>query len=92
MKVSSSSQTCALGAAICGAVVGGAYKKIEQAAAKMTSLKDVVYKPNPAAVKVYAKLYKLYMALHDAFGTACYDGKLNHVLKELIAIRNAARK
>ncbi|MGD9127599.1 MAG: ribulokinase, partial [Planctomycetia bacterium] len=47
MKVSSSSQTCALGAAICGAVVGGAYKKIDQAAAKMTSLKDVVYKPNP---------------------------------------------
>ena len=91
MKISSSSQTCALGAAICGAVVGRAYKKIEQAARKMTSLKETVYKPNRDAVKVYAKLYELYLALHDAFGTDSYEGKLNHVMKELIAIRHATR-
>ena len=92
MKISSSSQTCALGAAICGAVVGGAYKKIGQAAKKMTSLKETVYKPNRAAVKTYAQLYDLYLALHDTFGTNGYEGQLNHVMKELITIRHAARK
>ena len=92
MKISSSTQTCALGAAICGAVVGGAYKKIGQAARRMTSLKKTVYRPNRASVKVYAQLYELYMALHDAFGTDDYSGKLNHVLKDLIAIRHRARK
>lgn len=92
MKISSSAQTCALGAAICGAVVGGAYQKIEQAAKKMTSLKETVYRPNRSAVKVYAQLYELYMALHDTFGTGHYQGRLNHLLKQLIAIRHAARK
>ena len=91
MKISSSPQTCALGAAICGAVAGGAYKKIDQAMKKMTSLKDVVYKPNPKAVKVYAELYELYLVLHDAFGMDGYQGKLSHVLKELINVRCKAK-
>ena len=38
MKISRSAQTCALGAAIFGAVVGGAYKTIEQAQRKMTGV------------------------------------------------------
>ena len=45
MKISRSPQTCALGAAIFGAVVGGAYKKVEQAQRKMTGVKDTVYQP-----------------------------------------------
>ncbi|NQU21787.1 MAG: ribulokinase, partial [Candidatus Nealsonbacteria bacterium] len=39
MKISRSAQTCALGAAIFGAVVGGAYKRTEQAQKKMTGVK-----------------------------------------------------
>ena len=38
MKISRSAQTCALGAAIFGAVVGGAYKTVEQAQRKMTGV------------------------------------------------------
>ena len=70
MKISRSAQTCALGAAIFGAVAGGAYKKAEQAQQKMTGTRPQVYRPNKAAAKVYAELYKLYRTLHDAFGTA----------------------
>ncbi len=92
MKISRSAQTCALGAAIFGAVVGGAYKKTEQAQRKMTGVKSTVYRPNKAAAKVYAELYELYHTLHDSFGTTQSDGKLNHVMKELIAIRNRVRK
>jgi len=92
MKISRSAQTCALGAAIFGAVVGGAYKKTEQAQRKMTGVKPKVYRPNKAAAKVYAELYELYRTLHDAFGTAAAKGKLDRVMKDLIAVRDRVRK
>ncbi len=92
MKVSRSPQTCALGAAIFGAVVGGAFSSVEQAQRKMTGTKPDYYRPNKTAVKVYGRLYKLYRQLHDAFGTSGHTGKLNDVMKELIAIRQQARQ
>jgi L-ribulokinase len=92
MKISRSAQTCALGAAIFGAVVGGAYKTTEAAQRRMTGVKRKVYRPRKNAAAVYAKLYDLYRTLHDAFGTAGYRGKLHGVMKELIAIRNQVRK
>jgi L-ribulokinase len=92
MKISRSPQTCALGAALFGAVVGGAHKSTEQAQRKMTGVKDKVYRPNKAAAKTYAELYKLYLTLHDAFGTKDYAGKLNRVMKDLIGIRHRVRK
>jgi len=92
MKISRSAQTCALGSAIFGAVVGGAYKKTEQAQRKMTGVKAKVYRPNQAAARVYAELYKLYRTLHDAFGTTKSEGRLDWVMKELIAIRDRTRK
>ena len=60
MKISRSAQTCALGAAIFGAVVGGAYASVEQAQRKMTGTKPGYYRPNKAAVEVYKQLYSLY--------------------------------
>jgi L-ribulokinase len=92
MKISRSAQTCALGAAIFGAVVGGAYKTTEQAQRRMTGVKPKVYRPRKSAAALYAELYTLYRALHDAFGTPDYKGKLYHVMKELIALRNRVRK
>jgi len=92
MKISRSAQTCALGAAIFGAVVGGAYKKTQAAQRKMTGVKAKVYHPSKAAAKVYAELYTLYRKLHDAFGTTTFKGKLDRVMKDLIAIRARARK
>jgi len=92
MKISRSAQTCALGAAIFGAVVGGAYRTTEEAQARMTGVKPKVYRPNPSAAPVYAELYPLYRTLHDAFGTADGQGQLYRVMKDLIAIRNRVRK
>lgn len=92
MKVSRSAQTCALGAAIFGAVAGGAYRSVPAAQRKMTGVKDTVYRPQKAAAATYAKLYQLYRQLHDAFGTTDYQGRLHNVMKDLIAIRNAARQ
>ncbi len=91
MKVSRSAQTCALGSAIFGSVVGGAYATAEEAQAKMTGVKDRVYVPDPSAVAVYQRLYTLYRQLHDAFGTAEWSGSLANVMKDLISIREEAR-
>jgi L-ribulokinase len=92
MKVSRSAQTCALGAAIFGAVVGGAYPTTEEAQARMTGVRPKVYRPNPSAAAVYAELYPLYRALHDAFGTPDGRGQLYRVMKDLIALRDRVRK
>ena len=92
MKISRSPQTCALGAAIFGAVAGGAFKNAKDAQKKMTGVKDMVYTPNKKAVAVYEQLYKLYRSLHDAFGVKTHKGNLWHVMKELIEIRDRVRQ
>ncbi len=96
IKISRSAQTCALGAAIAGAVVAGkqagGYDSFAEAQAAMTGLKPRVFQPNPKAHEVYQPLYRLYRTLHDAFGTQQWEGNLYGVMKELIDIRNKARK
>jgi L-ribulokinase len=96
IKISRSAQTCALGAAIAGAVVAGSsaggYANYADAQKAMTGLKSRVFQPNPAAHAVYKELYSLYRRLHDAFGTQQATGNLYDVMKQLIEIRNRARR
>ena len=92
MKISRAAQTCALGAAIAGAVAGGAYPDCASAQKAMTGLKRRVFKPHPGAHEVYRELYRLYRTLHDAFGTPAYSGNLHHVMKKLIDLRNIERR
>lgn len=92
MKISRSAQTCALGAAIAGAVVAGAYPDFASAQKAMTGLKPKVYNPNPKAEEVYRDLYALYRTLHDAFGTQKWQGNLYDVMKRLLDIRSRVRK
>jgi L-ribulokinase len=87
MSLSRSAQTCALGAAIFGAVVGGAYPTVEAAQLAMTGVKDLVYEPRSEAVAAYERLFPLYTDLHDAFGRPEWTGRLAHVMKELGSIR-----
>jgi L-ribulokinase len=87
MKVSRSAQTCALGAAIAGAVVAGGHKNYASAQKAMTGVKPRVFKPNPKAHAIYKELYTLYRQLHDAFGI----GGQQNVMKRLIEIRSHAR-
>jgi L-ribulokinase len=91
MKVSRSAQTCALGSAVFGAVVGGAYARVEEARDAMTAVKERVYYPEPNAAAVYKRLFKLYSDVHDAFGDPKWSGSLAHVMKDLIAIRREVR-
>ncbi|QEG36682.1 ribulokinase [Bythopirellula goksoeyrii] len=92
MKISRSAQTCALGAAIFGAVAAQAYPSVEAAQANMTGVKETIYQPIDENVAVYQELYKIYSNLHDAFGTEAYSGSLSHIMKDLIAIRHRVRK
>src|SRR5205085_1882041 len=95
IKIARSPQTCALGAAIAGAVVAGkkrgGFDNYPEAQRAMTSLKSRIFTPEPAATEVYKKLYALYRDLHDAFGTRT-NGNLFRVMKDLIEIRNGVRK
>jgi L-ribulokinase len=89
MKVSRSAQSCALGAAIFGAVAGGAFSSVQEAQLAMTGTKAEVYAPNPEGVKVYARLYDLYKELHDAFGTPV-AGDMGQMMEKLLAIKDSA--
>jgi L-ribulokinase len=91
MKISRSAQTCALGAAIAGAVAAGVHQGFGQAQKAMTGLKPKVYQPDLKAHAVYRQLYALYQRLHDAFGTRSGNGNLFDVMKHLIEIRHNAR-
>jgi L-ribulokinase len=95
IRISRSGQTCALGAAIAGAVVAGkksgGFDNYSEAQAAMTGLKPKTFQPAPKAHAVYQKLYGLYRKLHDSFGTQQPNGSLYPVMKELIQIRNEAR-
>jgi L-ribulokinase len=91
MKISRSAQTCALGAAIAGAVVSGIHADYGAAQKAMTGIKPRVFKPNPKAHAIYCELYPLYRRLHDAFGTKEWNGSLYDVMKHLLEIRTKAR-
>lgn len=91
MMISRSGQACALGAAVFGAVVGGAHPDVPGAQRAMTGVRSTVYRPNPDHREVYRRLYRLYGDLHDAFGTSHFRGSLHGLMKELLRIRSAAR-
>jgi L-ribulokinase len=92
MKISRSAQTCALGAAIAGAVVAGkrtgGYESVPQAQAAMCGVKETTFKPIPDNLKVYQELYSLYRQLHDAFGVQSYSGRMANVMKDLLSIKD----
>ncbi len=68
IKISGSPQAAALGAAITGAVAGGAYDSLTVAAECMGKLKDITYKPNPDNRGIYDALYEEFCRLYDYFG------------------------
>ena len=94
LEVSRSGQTCALGAAIFGAVVAGpeagGYADAEAAQDRMTGVKDVVYRPDAESHAAYAELYELYKALHDSFGIAGTRQDISGVMKKLLEMKQRA--
>lgn len=96
MKISRSDQTCALGAALFGAVaagrVDGGFDDVSAAQATLCGVRETVYWPRPDANRAYQELFRLYSTLHDAFGTATWSGQLSRVMKDLLKLRDAQRR
>ncbi|MHC4479498.1 MAG: ribulokinase [Planctomycetota bacterium] len=95
MEVSRSTQTCALGAAMAGAVVagskGGGHDDFDQAIDAMTGVMDQRYEPDADHVEVYDRLFSLYRRLHDVYGTTGCSDNLYDLMKELQNIRDEVR-
>ena len=92
MKIVRSAQTCALGAAIAGAVVAGkengGHESFTAAQSAMCGLKKKTFKPNAENHKIYQELFPLYRQLHNAFGTREWQGRLYNVMKDLLSLRD----
>jgi L-ribulokinase len=82
IKVASSRQASALGAAMFGAIAtgseAGGYDSIEDAVTHMASLEKKTYLPIPENVKAYNQLFAEYKKLHDYFGR-----EINQVMERL---------
>ncbi|GGY64650.1 ribulokinase [Cellvibrio zantedeschiae] len=63
IEVLESEQSCALGAAIFGAVVGGVYPDVASAQKVMASTVCKTYKPNAQTAAAYESLYQKYLTL-----------------------------
>jgi len=63
IRIHSSEQTCAVGAAMFAATAAGIYEKVEDAMNAMGQGFDAEYRPNPGAVAIYADRFAKYKAL-----------------------------
>jgi L-ribulokinase len=95
MKISRSEQTPALGAGIFASVAAGkksgGYDSIDDARKAMTGI-GKVYMPQKENHETYKKIYKLYRQLHDGFGTKEWSGSMSNVMKDMLALRDEARR
>lgn len=96
LRIARSAQTCALGAAIAGAVAAGpakgGYAEFGEATDRMTGVLDTVFDPVPAAAATYDRLFGLYRRLHDAFGVSGSGDDLSDVMKTLLDLRDEVRR
>ena len=65
--LSGTSQACAYGSAVLGAVNADCYADLKEAATSMKKIKDTVYKPNPSNTDAYSELYSQYKILSEFF-------------------------
>jgi L-ribulokinase len=95
MKISRSEQTPALGAAIFAAVAAGegagGYPLVAAAQKSMVGTGSE-YRPIQINHEVYRRLYALYCQLHDGFGTQQWSGGMFNLMKDLLEIRDSARR
>ena len=81
--IAGTTQLPALSGAIYAAAAAGV--PLTEAMDNMSSISDVIYRPNPEATAVYDKLYEEYKRLYDYFGRG-----ENNVMKTLRKIREEA--
>ena len=91
-SVARSTQASALGAAIMGAVAGGAFPDVAAAQRALVRPPVTTFAPEHDNRACYQRLFPLYVALHDAFGTAAGRRDLRDVMKELLAVRSMVQQ
>ena len=79
IRLSGTSQACAYGSAVLGAVNENGYKSFSEASQKMKKIKDVTYKPNKENTDKYTALFKKYKRISEFFA----DSKIMEELKEV---------
>ena len=89
MRVSRSSQSCALGSAIAAAVIARAHPDFDAARVAMTGLKEITYTPIPDNQRTYDQLYSLYRQLHDSLGGVNKSANLENIMKDLLSLKNS---
>ena len=65
IQVATTEQTCAFGAAMFAAVVGGVYATVEEAQKAMGKGFEKTYSPDETLVPVYESIYANYQKLGD---------------------------
>lgn len=85
--LAASTETCALGAAILGAVCGGMHPDVPTAQAAMVPPIAMTFTPNSAAAYAYRQIGAVYDRLHDSFGV----GALADVMPALGQLRDSVR-
>ena len=65
--ISGTSQACAYGSAVLGAVNKNGYTDIKEASKNMKKVKEIVFKPNPINSCAYNELYASYKVLSEFF-------------------------
>lgn len=73
LRLMGTKQAGALGSAIYGAVAGGAFPSVKDAARVLAKRSDTVYRPIPENRTRYDALYAEYLLLHDYFGKGGND-------------------
>ncbi|MQY47097.1 ribulokinase [Rhizobiales bacterium RZME27] len=92
MQVATSSQTCALGAAVAASVMAQFHPSFTVAQEAMTSVREAQYVPIAENRETYDRLYALYRQLHDSFGGLEPSADLTRLMKDLIDLKHAANR
>ncbi|MGI2033210.1 ribulokinase [Rhizobium panacihumi] len=92
MQVATSSQTCALGAAVAASVMAQFHPSFTAAQEAMTSVRETEYVPIDENRETYDRLYALYRQLHDSFGGLEPSADLTRLMKDLIDLKHAANR
>lgn len=89
LQLAGSQETCALGAAVLGAVAAGAHRSISEAQEAMLPAPRLEVAPRPEFRPRYRELYALYLRAHDAFGRPGATD-LSDVMRRLSDLRTQA--
>lgn len=79
--LSGTSQACAYGSAVLGAVNKNGYSSLIEAAENMKKINTISYKPNFENTKIYATLYEEYKTLSEFFANS--ENKTMEIIKNV---------